>query len=104
VGPKDLRLGPALRAGLLIGLVYVIFLLLAGEDWRGLSHLLPPPAGVDLEWLGAVAAHPAAVRSAGAMAAGLSSALAALLLFPFLRAGRNIGSTLTLRRFSTSTP
>lgn len=100
VGPKDLRLGPALRAGLLIGLVYVIFLLLAGEDWRGLSHLLPPPAGVDLEWLGAVAAHPAAVRSAGAMAAGLSSALAALLLFPFLRAGRNIGSTLTLRRFS----
>ena len=100
VGPKDLRLGPALRAGMLIGLVYVIFLLLAGEDWRGLSHLLPPPAGVDLEWLGAVAAHPAAVRSAGAMAAGLSSALAALLLFPFLRAGRNIGSTLTLRRFS----
>jgi putative nucleotidyltransferase with HDIG domain len=100
VGPKDLRLGPALRAGVLIGLVYVIFLLLAGEDWRGLSHLLPPPAGVDLEWLGAVAAHPAAARSAGAMAAGLSSAMAALLLFPFLRAGRNIGSTLTLRRFS----
>ena len=100
VGPKDLRLGPALRAGMLIGLVYVIFLLLAGEDWRGLSHLLPPPAGVDLEWLGAVAAHPASVRSAGAMAAGLSSAMAALLLFPFLRAGRNIGSTLTLRRFS----
>lgn len=100
VGPKDLRLGPALRAGMLIGLVYVIFLLLAGEDWRGLSHLLPPPAGVDLEWLGAVAAHPASVRSAGAMAAGLSSAMAALLLFPFLRAGRNISSTLTLRRFS----
>jgi putative nucleotidyltransferase with HDIG domain len=100
VGPKKLQFGSALRAGVLIGLVNVLFLLLAGDDWRGLSSLLPPQAGVNLEWLGAVATHPAAVRSGWAMAAGLASAGVALLLYPFLRAGRNIGSTLTLRRFS----
>jgi hypothetical protein len=99
VAPKALQLGSALRAGVLIGLVDVIFLLLAGEDWRGLSQLLPQGAP-SLEWLKPLAAHPAAVRSGWAMAAGLASALLALVLFPFLRAGRNIGSTLTLRRFS----
>jgi len=99
VAPKSLQLGSALRAGVLIGLVDVIFLLLAGEDWRGLSQLLPQGAP-SLEWLKPLAAHPAAVRSGWAMAAGLTSALLALTLFPLLRAGRNIGSTLTLRRFS----
>jgi putative nucleotidyltransferase with HDIG domain len=98
--PKSLRFGSALRAGVLTGLVHVIFLLLAGDDWRGLAGLLAPPGGVSLAWFGAVAAHPAGVRSAWAIAAGLASGGMALALFPFLNAGRTIGSTLTLRRFS----
>jgi putative nucleotidyltransferase with HDIG domain len=98
--PKSLRFGSALRAGVLTGLVYLIFLLSAGDDWRGLSGLIPPPEGMNMAWFGAVAVHPAAVRSAWALAAGLVSGAMALVLFPFLSAGRSIGSTLTLRRYS----
>jgi len=98
--PKRLGFASALRAGLLVGLVQVILLLLAGEDWRGLSALVPPPDGMSSGWFAALAAHPAAVRSAWALAAGLLSGGMALVLFPFLSAGRTIGSTLSLRRFS----
>jgi putative nucleotidyltransferase with HDIG domain len=98
--PKRLKLGAATRAGVLTGLVQVIYLLLSGDAWRGLSTLLPPAGGISLEWLKTAAAHPAAVRSAWALGGALVAAGAAGVLLPFLSAGRNLGSTLTLRRYS----
>jgi putative nucleotidyltransferase with HDIG domain len=100
LAPKILRLRSALLPCLLIGVVHAVLLTLHRVDWAAMILTTHLPEEWNLAALQSLAANPWTAQSGWAFVGGVSSGALALLLLPFLKAGRTVSSTITLRRFS----
>jgi hypothetical protein len=100
LAPRNLRLGSVILPCGLIGLVHAAFLILLRLDWNAVALLPHPADGWNMAALETLAAHPWATQSAWALLGAASSGALALLLLPLLKAGRTVGSTITLRRYA----
>jgi len=100
LAPKTLRLRSTVLPCLLIGVVHAVLLTLHRADWI----VMPLAINLPEEWsptaLLSFAANPWVAQRAWAFMGGVASGALALLLLPLIKAGRSIGSTFTLRRFS----
>jgi putative nucleotidyltransferase with HDIG domain len=100
LAPQNLRLRSVILPCMLIGMVHAVFLILLRLDWSAIARLPHPADGWNMAALETLAAHPWATQSAWALWGGASSGALALLLLPLLKAGRTVGSTITLRRYA----
>ncbi len=100
LAPRNLRLRSVILPCGLIGMVHAIFLILLRLDWSAVARLPHPADGWNMTALETLATHPWATQSAWALLGGASSGALALLLLPLLKAGRTVGSTITLRRYA----
>ena len=100
LAPRNLRLRSAILPCILISLVQAFFLILLQLDWSAIARLPDPEDGWNMATLNAVASHPWATQSAWALLGGALSGALALLMLPLLKAGRTVGSTITLRRYA----
>ena len=100
LAPKTLRVRSALLPCLLIGVVHAVLLTLQRTDWAAMILATHWPEEWNLAALQALAGNPWTAQSGWAFMGGVSSGALALLLLPVLKAGRTVGSTVTLRRFS----
>jgi len=100
LAPKTLRVHSALLPCLLIGVVHAVLLTLQRTDWAAMILATHWPEEWNLAALQALAGNPWTAQSGWAFMGGVSSGALALLLLPVLKAGRTVGSTVTLRRFS----
>jgi len=100
LAPRNLRLRSAILPCVLIGMVHAVFLILLRLDWGSIARLPHLGSGWNTAALETLATHPWVTQSAWALLGAGSSGILALLLLPALKAGRSIGSTLTLRRFA----
>lgn len=100
LAPKTLRLRSAILPCLLIGVVHAVLLTLQRVDWAAMVLATHLPEEWNLAALRSLADNPWTAQSGWALLGGMSSGALALLLLPLLKAGRAVGSTVTLRRFS----
>jgi len=100
LAPKTLRLRSAILPCLLIGVVHAVLLTLQRVDWAAMILATHLPEEWNLAALRSLADNPWTAQSGWALLGGISSGALALLLLPLLKAGRAVGSTVTLRRFS----
>jgi len=100
LAPKTLRLRSAILPCLLIGVVHAVLLTLQRVDWAAMVLATHLPEEWNLAALRSLADNPWTAQSGWALLGGISSGALALLLLPLLKAGRAVGSTVTLRRFS----
>lgn len=100
LAPKTLRVRSALLPCLLIGVVHAVLLTLQKADWAAWILSTPLPEEWNLAALRTLADNRWTVQGGWAFMGGVSSGALALLLLPVLKAGRTVGSTVTLRRFS----
>lgn len=100
LAPKTLRLRSVILPCLLIGAVHAVLLTLQRVDWAARVLATHLPEEWNLAALQSLAANPWTAQSGWAFVGGVSSGALALLLLPWLKAGRTVGSTVTLRRFS----
>jgi hypothetical protein len=100
LAPRNLRLHSVILPCVLIGMVHAVFLILLRLDWSAIAGLPQPSDGWNLAALRALATHSWTTQSAWALLGGASSGALALLLLPLLKAGRTVGSTITLRRYA----
>lgn len=100
LAPKTLRLRSAILPCLLIGVVHAVLLTLQRVDWAAMVLATHLPEEWNLAALRSLAGNPWTAQSGWALLGGISSGALALLLLPLLKAGRAVGSTVTLRRFS----
>lgn len=100
LAPRYLRLRSVILPCVLISMVHAFFLVLLRLDWTAIARLPAPQDGWNMDALRILATHPWAKQSAWALLGGASSGALALLLLPLLKAGRTVGSTITLRRYA----
>ncbi len=100
LAPRNLRLRSVILPCLLISMVHAFFLILLRLDWSAIARLPHPEDGWNMGALQILVTHPWATQSAWALLGGASSGALALLLLPLLKAGRTVGSTITLRRYA----
>jgi putative nucleotidyltransferase with HDIG domain len=100
LAPKTLRVRSTVLPCLLIGVVHAVVLTLHRTDWTAMPQTIHLPEEWSPAALLSLVANPWVAQRAWAFMDGVSSGALALLLLPVLKAGRSIGSTFTLRRFS----